>query len=37
MFSRLLTARGQVLAGLSAGALVALAAPLVLDPAPRLV
>jgi len=37
MSSRLLTARGQVLAGLVGGALVALAAPLVFDPAPRLV
>lgn len=37
MFSRLLTTRGQVLAGLVGSALVALAAPLVFDPAPRLV
>lgn len=37
MFSRWLTARGQALAGLSAGALIALAAPLVFDPVPRLV
>lgn len=37
MFSGLLTARGYVLAGLSGAALVALAAPLVLAPVPRLV
>lgn len=37
MFSRLLTPRGHGLAGLVGAALVAVAAPVVLDPAPRLV
>jgi conjugative transfer signal peptidase TraF len=37
MFSRLLTARGYALSGLVGAAMVALAAPLVLDPVPRLV
>jgi conjugative transfer signal peptidase TraF len=37
MFSRLLTARGYALAALAGGAMVALAAPLAFDPAPRLV
>lgn len=37
MFSRLLTARGYLLTGLTGAALVALAAPVVLAPAPRLV
>lgn len=37
VFSRLLTARGYGLAGLVGAAMVALAAPVVLDPVPRLV
>ncbi|PVM84453.1 S26 family signal peptidase [Caulobacter radicis] len=37
MSSRLLTPRGQILVAVTAGAMVALAAPLMFDPAPRLV